>query len=222
MTISVNRFLGISLAAMAFLQPQDVLAAEGPGFDCSKTESDVERTICDDEYLSLMHREIERQYSALRTSAPDLEVDQKYWLKQRNRCGPDLPCLWLELERRWVALGLRIEESKGLAPVSGFYDFIAHPDEIEGELILAAGAGGDYSFHVSTVTTQHAHMCEAMGTNARRKGTGTLSWQDPDSEHSLSLVPGTRGVMALEITYDHQRAFCGWNAYVNGEYRLMD
>ncbi|MDU8914044.1 hypothetical protein [Aestuariicoccus sp. MJ-SS9] len=212
--------LGISLAVLATLQQRNALADEGASFDCAKASTAVEQTICDDAYSMLMDREISRQFSALRSKHPGVVDAQKNWLKQRDRCQDDRVCLWTALARRWVALGRQIEEDLGVPELSGVYDYVVRPEEIVGDLTLAAGPRGDYGFYISTVTLRHGHLCEVMGANASRAGAGEVSWPIPETDRTMTLTPGDGGVVTLAIEYDDERSFCGARAYFSGPYRF--
>ncbi|RYH07609.1 lysozyme inhibitor LprI family protein [Tropicimonas sp. IMCC6043] len=213
-------FLSTLLAALAILHQRDVLAEEVASFDCAKASTAVEQTICEDAYSMLMDREIARQFDALQSTHPGIVAEQLNWLKQRNRCQDDRICLWTALADRWVALGRQIEENLGIPKLSGVYDYVVRPEEIAGDLTLAAGPGGDYGFFISTVTLTHGHLCEVMGANASRAEAGEVFWRIPETGRALTLTPGDDGVVTLAIEYDDERSFCGARAYLYGPYRL--
>ncbi|WP_135507628.1 lysozyme inhibitor LprI family protein [Roseovarius aestuariivivens] len=215
-----NLVLGISLAVFTIFHESDALAEGGPSFDCAKASTATERTICDDPYSMLMDWEIARQFGVLRSMHPGIVAEQVRWLKQRDRCQDDRACLWSVLSGRWVALGHRIEEDLGIPKLSGVYNYVIRPNEITGDLTLAAGPGGNYGFFISTVTLRRGHLCEIIAANASRGDTGDVSWRIPQTDRALTLTPSEDGVVTLEIEYDDERSFCGASAYLHGPYQL--
>ena len=212
--------LSTLLAASAILHQRDVLAEEGASFDCAKASTAVERAICEDPYSMLMDREIARQFGTLRSTHPGIVAEQVKWLQQRSLCQDDRVCLWNTLAHRWVALGRRIEEYLGIPQLSGVYDYIVRPEEVAGDLTLAAGPEGDYGFYISTVSLTYGHLCEVMGANASRTEAGEVSWRIPETDRTLTLTPVDVGVVILAIEHDDERSFCGAHAYMYGPYRL--
>lgn len=73
-------------------------AAGAAGFDCTKAEGAVEKTVCADPALSDLDEYLGRYYSvaleALGDGASCLKADQRIWLKTvRNPCGGETACL---------------------------------------------------------------------------------------------------------------------------------
>lgn len=59
-----------------------------PSFDCVKASTQIEKTICTDEKLSLLDVTLAYNYESIKSSMKNerLSVDQRTWLKQRNTC----------------------------------------------------------------------------------------------------------------------------------------
>jgi len=71
-----------------------------PSFDCSKSRTSVEKTICADEYLSRLDEMLSIFYNALnREENEQLITDQRAWLKHRNACK-DADCIQAAYEFR--------------------------------------------------------------------------------------------------------------------------
>lgn len=65
-------------------------AAVQPGFDCTRANAPIEKTICADKTLAMLDREMTRVLTLAREDAsisqPNILKDQDTWLKQRNEC----------------------------------------------------------------------------------------------------------------------------------------
>ncbi|MCE8528470.1 MliC family protein [Ruegeria pomeroyi] len=116
--------LCLLLAAPAFAQ-------EGPSFDCSKAQSDVETLICEDADLARLDRLVAERYTAalavidgLDTGAEQakqsLRAEQRGWIKGRDECwkaGDLRICIadtYLRREGELVARWM-LEEPTGIA-----------------------------------------------------------------------------------------------------------
>lgn len=78
----------------------------GPGFDCRKAASRVERAICGDKALALLDKRLTNVFAqALATAADEraLRRAQRRWLAQRDRCT-DRACLVSAYGRRMRAM----------------------------------------------------------------------------------------------------------------------
>jgi len=77
-------------------------------FDCSKTRTLVEETICSNTELSALDDRMAEEYQMARGQTSDdyfapIEKAQKAWLKVRNKCQ-DLACLKRAYKKRIIAI----------------------------------------------------------------------------------------------------------------------
>ena len=73
-----------------------------PSFDCAKSRTTVEKTICADEYLSQLDVSLSESYDNLLHYSVDKDkphADQRAWLKQRNACKT-ATCIQTAYEKR--------------------------------------------------------------------------------------------------------------------------
>lgn len=76
--------------------------ASGPSFDCSKVSDSTDLTICSNDELSQLDRQMAALYFARAQSMDGTSVrdGQRAWLHDRNQCGADVPCLRQEYAAR--------------------------------------------------------------------------------------------------------------------------
>jgi len=69
--------------------------ASGPSFDCSKVTDATARTICSNDELSQLDRQMAALYFARAQSPDDTTArdEQRTWLHDRDQCGADVICL---------------------------------------------------------------------------------------------------------------------------------
>jgi len=69
--------------------------ASGPSFDCSAVTDATALTICSNDELSQLDRQMAALYVARAQSTDDMTVrdEQRTWLHDRNQCGADVICL---------------------------------------------------------------------------------------------------------------------------------
>jgi uncharacterized protein YecT (DUF1311 family) len=85
--VSLNSWQAQLIKSLIFYFAFDVL----PGFDCAKAASAVEKTICEDDRLSLLDATLASNYKQAQAmdigaKRQQLLDDQRAWLKQRNAC----------------------------------------------------------------------------------------------------------------------------------------
>ncbi|KAB0661597.1 DUF1311 domain-containing protein [Burkholderia diffusa] len=83
------------------------MAAHAAGFDCAKAASPTEKAICADAGLSSLDGELAAAWKRVLTKGGDtaaLKAAQLKWLKQRDRCGNDAPCLGDRYRERLASL----------------------------------------------------------------------------------------------------------------------
>jgi len=95
------------LVSITFAGTNSHKESMGPGFDCAKARTITEKTICSDEGLSSQDRQLyETYYDVQETLLGDplanLIKTQHVFLKVRNRCGDNIPCIkkitWQRIE----------------------------------------------------------------------------------------------------------------------------
>lgn len=79
------------IAVVCALALPAVVSAEGPTFDCTKAEGEVEKLICSDASLATLDRKLDAVYKAASAKATgkmlaDLKAEQRGWVKGRNDC----------------------------------------------------------------------------------------------------------------------------------------
>lgn len=90
----------------------------GPSFDCGPVKKLSERMICDRKNLSRLDRQLARTYESLQKEIPrgartGLKSEQVAWLKTRDRCGADAPCLRRNYKGRIADLEAQLDEIRG-------------------------------------------------------------------------------------------------------------
>ncbi|MGN7983658.1 lysozyme inhibitor LprI family protein [Burkholderia sp. 22313] len=94
------------LAAAALLAALP-MAAHAAGFDCAKAASPTEKTICADTGLSTLDGQLAAAWQKALAKGGDtaaLKAAQLKWLKQRDRCGNDAPCVGDRYRERLASL----------------------------------------------------------------------------------------------------------------------
>ncbi|QTO23567.1 lysozyme inhibitor LprI family protein [Burkholderia seminalis] len=94
----------VAAAALLTLLP---IAAQAAGFDCAKAASPAEKTICADTALSKLDGDLSAAWKRALAKGGDtaaLKAAQLKWLKQRDQCGSDAPCLGDRYRERLASL----------------------------------------------------------------------------------------------------------------------
>ena len=76
-----------------------------PSFDCHKAQSTIEMTICSNDELSNLDAQMGVLYRKVVDSAPQsnreaIKSDQRTWLRQREQCSSNAPCIEEKLNAR--------------------------------------------------------------------------------------------------------------------------
>jgi uncharacterized protein YecT (DUF1311 family) len=82
------------------------LSAQAASFDCGQAQMKVEHLICDNAELSKLDDDLSVAYKAAlkyKEQADSIKLDQKQWIKKRNRCA-DISCLRKHYLRRTAEL----------------------------------------------------------------------------------------------------------------------
>ncbi|WP_423760369.1 lysozyme inhibitor LprI family protein [Burkholderia sp. NLJ2] len=99
-----TRLRSVATAALLTLLP---IAAHAAGFDCAKAASPTEKTICADTALSKLDGDLSAAWKKALAKGGDtaaLKAAQLKWLKQRDQCGNDAPCLGDRYRERLASL----------------------------------------------------------------------------------------------------------------------
>jgi uncharacterized protein YecT (DUF1311 family) len=88
-----------------------VLLAQGPTFDCTKAQGEVEALICSDASLAALDRKLDGVYKAASakasgTLATRLREDQRGWISGRNDC-------WKAKQQTWITATWTVDTVKG-------------------------------------------------------------------------------------------------------------
>ncbi len=208
------------LAAPAFTLP--AFAAPdptGPGFDCAKASTKVEKFICDtpEGELAWYDRQLSKVYGLLRQAADDvakaeLKDGQTDFLKRRDKCGEDWDCL-----RK--AYRERLDQLAGQGGDGGSVGFFASGN---GSLDLAIYPDGLVAFSVSTVGGGD-HTCGFSTNAAREAQNGDYVWSaNPDPQtyaEACTLTISPQGAtMSLLSRGESCTYFCGMRATLDGEF----
>ncbi len=98
------------------------ITLDAASFDCSKAETFVEMSICNDPELSRLDDKLSEAYKAAKAEVANPEMlkkEQILWLKEvRNKCT-NVDCLKKVYEERISELNLK--ERKGLGEITGSY-----------------------------------------------------------------------------------------------------
>jgi uncharacterized protein len=101
-----------AIGVAAGMQPAG-LDGQGPAFDCTKAQGQVEQLVCTDAALAALDRQLDETYKAAVAKARDnvpaaLRAEQRGWISGRNECwkaqGPDTPVF---LTESWRATSVR-------------------------------------------------------------------------------------------------------------------
>ncbi|VWC84727.1 PF07007 family protein [Burkholderia lata] len=101
---SCTHLRSVAAAALLTLLP---LAAHAAGFDCAKAASPTEKAICADATLSKLDGDLAAAWKQALAKGGDtaaLKAAQLKWLKQRDQCGADAPCLGDRYRERLASL----------------------------------------------------------------------------------------------------------------------
>ena len=188
----------------------------GPSFDCSRAETDVEKAICASPALSSLDGQIAIRYRALlegldMRSAEKLAQDQKWFIEARNRLFADAsPAARIDMLRDRLSFLNR----------TGF----SAPAGVEGQWRNAAGeititrdpAGGLTMTANAAEPSSGRWVCDATG---RVEADGTTAWTATTTDPAGRLML-TRDGAALEVQEPQGRSspFCGLNGSLAGSY----
>ena len=230
-------------AAAALLLPQAAAAEQqGPGFDCAKAATPIERQVCDDWTLSAYDLWMSQIYKGLRdgldaAGRERLKQEQIAWLKnERDACataeaqdgsGDNGPAIWSCLygvyETRAIQLAQELEATLYPAqpegPWSGSY---AMDDGFTGAgVVLLQMPEGTVSLQLSAVSGPTYHICELTAPGAQR-GPDLLQYRDaeePGCQITFARIGDGQGT--IKVTSAGCQIYCGARAYFDGLYTAV-
>lgn len=81
-------------------------------YDCTKTaKRSVERSVCTDEHLAKLDKELSAIYSGFYYVTKEIKSDQRVWMKQKNQCK-DTACIQKAYESRIADLNASLNNEK--------------------------------------------------------------------------------------------------------------
>ena len=87
--------------------------ATAASFDCHKAKTSIEKTICEDRYLSELDGKMGKLYHKAKAYQHDLPKYQKEWIRNRNKeCGTNNDCLYKWTESRVASFKEIISDGK--------------------------------------------------------------------------------------------------------------
>lgn len=233
----------LALAA-ALLLPAATASGQqqGPGFDCAKASTAIEKQICDDWTLSAYDLWVTQIYKGLREALDEagrerLKQEQIAWLKdERNACataeaqdgsGDNAPAIWSCLygvyETRAIQLAQALEATLyGEAPEGPWSGSYAMNDGFsDSGIVLLQMPDGTLSLQLSTVSGPTYHICELTAPGAQR-GPDLLQYRDSDEpgcQITFARVGDGQGTMKVDSA--GCQIYCGARAYFDGTYTAV-
>lgn len=208
-------------------------AAAAAGFPCSKAATPTEKAICADPALSALDERLSASYRAaldrLSGASPEegvagaaVKADQRAWLRERDACGADAPCLRRAYEGRGAVLSFRTDPAAS-PPAERYVGRFDH----KGFISIAALAlrDGTVAVNVSGAEpTAGRWVCDFSGIG-RLDDAGRLAVGTPDPEGGgLILVAEEGGGIAIPDLEPNRAAsgfWCGHNGSFIGSYRRV-
>ena len=87
--------------------------ATAASFNCHKASTAIEKTICEDRYLSELDGKMGKLYHKAKAYQHDLPKYQKEWIRNRNKeCGTNNDCLYKWTESRVASFKEIISDGK--------------------------------------------------------------------------------------------------------------
>jgi uncharacterized protein len=81
-------------------------------YDCTKTtEGSVERSVCTNEHLAKLDKELSSIYSSFYYVTKEIKSDQRVWMKQKNQCK-NTACIQKAYESRITDLNSSLNNEK--------------------------------------------------------------------------------------------------------------
>jgi uncharacterized protein len=190
----------------------------GPGFDCKKAATAVEKAICKDAYLGFRDSAMTRLYGVLRkrlqAGARDALIrSQAGWLKARDRaCGGAVKdranCLLGRYDARIAALAaIAAHAELGERPaLTGSYGHKV--PQFNGTVAVVEVPGEPAWVEISTVNGPTYHLCDLSTRSARRRGA-TIIWTDADERACRVTLTFTGGSVTVGATRQCHQYYCG-------------
>jgi uncharacterized protein len=202
-------------------------AAHAAGFDCAKAAAPTETAICQDPRLSSLDDAMITiyKYAAARLGSvaegqgiPQLEADQRSWLRKREKCGAVRTCIMHATERRLSVLQFHPDEGEP-SPYDLFIGiFTTTGTQRDMNVLIMRLEDGALVKVSGGEPTEGRWLCDFVGA-ATLEG-GKLHAQDArDAEIGLTLELTRDGVVVSETTDATNERSCGYRGWMGGSYR---
>ncbi|MGH8081479.1 MAG: lysozyme inhibitor LprI family protein [Lysobacter sp.] len=187
--------------------------ADAAGIDCAKAKTKNEQAICADPVLSQRDGELAQTYrDAIKASkySGELKKDQLAWIKERDRCDGQVPCL----RRAYVE---RLTELKPAA-IAGKFDWSGDWTRADGNSSLSLKALGDGKFDMELQASNGANTGLLSG-RARANGDNEMVYKGNDGTAKCELT-FHRFHRQIQIEQQHTGSDCGagQGVYFSGRY----
>ena len=228
MRLAPTALLLLALASpTAFAQ-----TADGPGFDCKKAATAVEKEICRVPDLIQFDGMIARYYAALMAidmggQNERIRQDQLAWLRQREGCASRsgdalFECVWKSSRERLVelaAINHRRLAAAGTAPAPISGDYRYRQQGASGTLLLLEWPDKSVTANISTFAA-NTHSCTIDAAGLKRSGM-VATWSnrdnpsDPQTQCDLKI---TIAGNAARVESPNCRHWCGMRGVFTGAY----
>lgn len=198
-------------------------SAEKPSFNCAKAETATEKSICSNDRLARLDRAIAAAFRQLKADMAVAEEmiaeEQTEFLKRRNACGADVPCLDRKMEARRQQLSLERGKSD---PREAFIGRYRNKD---GWMIVRRTLDEKYEILGQTVGQRGRWMCDIEGDISVAKNGHVIAeaGEEGDSHPVRLTMRGSSLRLTEDDDLDRRLAgyTCGANGYVEGDYRRV-
>ncbi|MEH6416135.1 lysozyme inhibitor LprI family protein [Pseudomonas sp. CGJS7] len=176
--------------------------ADAAGIDCAKAKSKNEQAICADPVLTARDGELSAAYrAALKASryGGELKKDQQSWIRERDRCDGQVPCL----RRAYVQ---RLTE---LAPaaIAGKFDWNGEWTRGDGTSSLSLKSLGEGKYEMELQASSGANTGLLSG-RARAVGDNEMLYKSSDASAKCELT-FHRFHRQIQIEQQHTGSDCG-------------
>lgn len=217
-----QRFAGL-VAVLVVVGTSAVARAEdptpvGPGFDCAKASTDLERMICDTPALAWWDRQMASAYELARLNADEkgretLLAAQRLFLASRDKCALDYACLVDAYAGRIAELFSG--DDSGMARVGRYMQ--PGGGEFGGDLDLVVFGNGLASIRMETIGA-NAHTCWLDTDDGRDSPMGIISFENEVFDGEICRLTITPDGASMVVTSETCTYYCGMRATLDGTY----
>jgi len=190
----------------------------GPGFDCAKASTDLERMICDTPALAWWDRQMASAYELARLNADEkgretLLAAQRLFLASRDKCALDYACLVDAYAGRIAEFAT--SDDPGMVRVGRYVQ--PGDGEVGGDLDLVVFGNGLASISMVTFGP-NAHTCALDTDDGRDSPMGIISFENEIAEGELCVLTITPDGANMVVTSENCTYYCGMRATLDGTY----